>query len=67
MTEAELTSILGIAATVATLAEKYGPEVYDTVKSAIDETLSKTGPTKASIQEIYEKCLADNQAIQSAS
>lgn len=67
MTEAEITSILGIVATVAGLAEKYGPEVYETVKTAIDESLSKTGPTKSSIQEIYEKCLADNQAIQSES
>lgn len=62
----ELGAILDVVGTVVELAEKYGPEVYETVKQAIEQSKSKTGPTVADIEAIFAKCKADNAAIQSA-
>lgn len=66
MTAAEISAILGVVGTVITLAEKYGPEAYETVLSAIEQSKSGTGPTTAEIEAIFAKCKADNAAIQSA-
>ncbi|WP_349934548.1 hypothetical protein [Acetobacter sp. A11-2] len=66
MNAAETSAILGVVTTVAGLAERYGPEVYETVKQAIEQSKSKTGPSVADIQAIFAKCKADNAAIQSA-
>lgn len=66
MTAAEISAILGVVGTVVTLAEKYGPEAYDTVVSALEQSKSGTGPTTAEIEAIFAKCKADNAAIQSA-
>lgn len=66
MNAAAITAIIGVAGTVLELAEKYGPEVYDTVINAIEQTKSGTGPTAAEIEAIFAKCKADNEAIQSA-
>ena len=66
MNAAEISAILGVVGTVVELAEKYGPEVYETVKQAIEQSKSKTGPSVADIQAIFAKCKADNAAIQSA-
>jgi hypothetical protein len=66
MTAAEISAILGVVGTVVTLAEKYGPEAYDTVVSALQQSKSGTGPTTAEIEAIFAKCKADNAAIQSA-
>lgn len=66
MTAAEISAILGVVGTVVTLAEKYGPEAYETVLSAIEQSKSGTGPTTAEIEAIFAKCKADNAAIQSA-
>lgn len=66
MNAAAITAIVGVAGTVLELAEKYGPEVYDTVINAIEQTKSGTGPTTAEIEAIFAKCKADNEAIQSA-
>ena len=66
MTAAEISAILGVVGTVVTLAEKYGPETYDTVVSALQQSKSGTGPTTAEIEAIFAKCKADNAAIQSA-
>ncbi|GBR56374.1 hypothetical protein AA18889_0609 [Acetobacter senegalensis DSM 18889] len=66
MNAAEISTILGVVGTVAGLAEKYGPEVYETVKEALEQSKSKTGPNVADIQDIFAKCKADNTAIQSA-
>lgn len=60
------TAILGVVGEVAALAEKYGPETYATVISAIQQTMSSTGPSVADIEAIFAKCQADNAAIQSA-
>lgn len=64
MNAAEISAILGVVGTVAGLAEKYGPEVYETVKEALEQSKSKTGPTVADIEAIFAKCKADNTAIQ---
>ncbi|ASC05605.1 hypothetical protein S101468_01347 [Acetobacter pasteurianus subsp. pasteurianus] len=66
MNAAEASAILGVVGAVAGLAEKYGPEVYETVKQAIEQSKSKTGPSVADIQAIFAKCKADNAAIQEA-
>ena len=66
MNAAEISAILGVVGTVVELAEKYGPEVYETVKQAIEQSKSKTGPNVADIEAIFAKCKADNAAIQSA-
>lgn len=66
MNAAEISVILGIVGTVVTLAEKYGPEVYETVIQAINQTKSKDGPTIADIEAIFAKCKADNDAIQAS-
>ena len=66
MNAAEISAILGVVGTVAGLAEKYGPEVYETVKEALEQSKSKTGPSITEIQAIFAKCKADNTAIQSA-
>ncbi|ARW10035.1 hypothetical protein [Acetobacter ascendens] len=66
MNAAEISAILGVVTTVAGLAEKYGPEVYETVKEAIEQSKSKTGPTVADIEAIFAKCKADNADIQEA-
>lgn len=61
-----ITAIIGVAGTVVSLAEKYGPEIYETVIEAIKQSKSTTGPTVAEIQAIFEKCKADNAAIQAS-
>ena len=66
MDAAAISAILGVAGTVFELAEKYGPEIYETVISAINQTKSGTGPTTAELEAIFAKCKADNEAIQSA-
>lgn len=66
MNAAEISTILGVVGTVAGLAEKYGPEVYETVKEALEQSKSKTGPSITEIQAIFAKCKADNTTIQSA-
>lgn len=66
MNATEISAIMGVVGTVAGLAEKYGPEVYETVKEALEQSKSKTGPSVADIQTIFAKCQADNAAIQSA-
>ena len=66
MTAAEISTILGIAGTLVTLAEKYGPEAYDTVVNMIEQLKSGDGPTAAEIEALFAKCKADNDAIQSA-
>lgn len=66
MTAAEISTILGIAGTLVTLAEKYGPEAYDTVVNMIEQLKSGDGPTAAQIEEIFAKCKADNDAIQAS-
>ena len=66
MTTSEISAILGVVGTVAGLAEKYGPEVYETVREALEQSKSKTGPSVEDIKAIFAKCKADNAAIQSA-
>ena len=66
MNAAEISAILGVVGTVVELAEKYGPEVYETVKQAIEQSKSKTGPSVEDIQAIFAKCKADNAAIQAS-
>ncbi|MFT8469172.1 MAG: hypothetical protein ABF976_11305 [Acetobacter syzygii] len=66
MTAAEISAILGVVGTVVSLAEKYGPQAYDTVLNAIEQSRNSTGPTDADIAAIFAKCQADNAAIQSA-
>ncbi|CEF53240.1 hypothetical protein [Acetobacter ghanensis] len=66
MTAAEISAILGIVGTVVSLAEKYGPEAYNTVLSAIEQSKSGTGPSDADIAAIFAKCQADNTAIQAS-
>lgn len=66
MNTAAISAILGIAGTVVTLAEKYGPEIYDTVVEAINQSKSSDGPTVAEIEAIFAKCKADNEAIQAS-
>lgn len=64
MNAAEISTILSIAGTIVSLAEKYGPEIYETIINAIKQTRSGTGPTIAEIQKIFEKCKIDNETIQ---
>lgn len=66
MNTAEISAILGVVSTVGGLAEKYGPEIYETVKDAIEQSKSGTGPTVADIEAIFAKCKADNEAIQAS-
>ncbi|OUI97613.1 hypothetical protein [Acetobacter sp. DsW_54] len=66
MTAAEISVILGIVGTVVSLAEKYGPEAYDTVLSAIAQSKSGTGPSDADIAALFAKSQADNAAIQAS-
>ncbi|MDN7351030.1 hypothetical protein [Acetobacter senegalensis] len=66
MNAAELSAILGVVTTVAGLAEKYGPEVYETVKSALEQSRSSTGPTGDDLKALFAKCQADNAAIQAS-
>lgn len=66
MTAAEISAILGVVGTVVSLGEKYGPQAYDTVLNAIEQSRNGTGPTDADIAAIFAKCQADNAAIQSA-
>mgnify|MGYP001265807150 len=66
MTAAEISAILGVVGTVVSLAEKYGPQAYDTVVSAIEQSRSGTGPSDADIAALFAKCQADNAAIQAA-
>lgn len=66
MTPAEISAVLGVVATVVGLAEKYGPEVYETVTSALEQSKSKTGPTADQIAALFAKCTADNAAIQAS-
>ncbi|MFT9458457.1 MAG: hypothetical protein ABF611_02735 [Acetobacter orientalis] len=49
-----------------TLAEKYGPEVYQTVVDTINQSKSADGPTVAEIEAIFAKRKADNDAIQAS-
>lgn len=64
MNAAELSALLGVIGTVVSLAEKYGPEMYETVIRAIEQTKSGNGPTDADLVALFEKCRADNAAIQ---
>ncbi|WP_025828737.1 hypothetical protein [Acetobacter okinawensis] len=66
MTAAEISAILGVVGTVVSLAEKYGPQAYDTVMSAIEQSRSGTGPSDADIAALFAKCQADNVAIQAS-
>lgn len=66
MNTAEISAILGVVSTVGVLAEKYGPEIYETVKDAIEQSKNGTGPTVADIEAIFAKCKADNEAIQAS-
>ncbi|MCP1212321.1 hypothetical protein [Acetobacter okinawensis] len=66
MTAAEISAILGVVGTVVSLAEKYGPQAYDTVLSAIEQSRSGTGPSDADIAALFAKCQADNVAIQTS-
>lgn len=66
MIAAEISAILGVVGTVVSLAEKYGPQAYDTVVSAIEQSRSGTGPSDADIAALFAKCQADNAAIQAA-
>lgn len=66
MTAAEISAILGAATTIAGLVEKYGPDVYTDVKDAIENTLSKSGPTTAAMDALAAKCKAANAAIQAS-
>lgn len=59
-------AILGVVGEVVDLAEKYGPEIYTTIITAIEQSRSGTGPSDADIQAIIAKCVADNAAIQGA-
>ena len=59
-------AILAVVGEIVELAEKYGPETYTTVVSAIKQTMSSTGPTVADIEAIFAKCQADNAAIQAS-
>lgn len=65
-TAAAISAILGVVGTVVELAEKYGPEIYDAVVKAIEQTKSGTGPTDADLAAIIATAKANNDAIQSA-
>lgn len=66
MNPTELGLIISVLSTVAGLAEKYGPEVYETVITALSVSKSTNGPTLDQISAILDKCKADNEAIQSS-
>ncbi len=66
MNEAMIAAILGATGTIISLIEKYGPEAWTTIKEAVENTTSSTGPTMADIEAIFAKCQADNDAIQAS-
>ncbi|MCE2578010.1 hypothetical protein [Gluconacetobacter entanii] len=66
MDAAEIGAIASAASAVLALIEKYGPEAWATIKKAVENTKSTTGPALTEIKAIYAKCKADNSAIQAS-
>ncbi|ACI52183.1 hypothetical protein Gdia_2438 [Gluconacetobacter diazotrophicus PA1 5] len=66
MDEAMIAALVSASGTIIALVEKYGPEAWTTIKNAVENTTSSTGPTDADIAAIYAKCQADNDAIQAS-
>lgn len=66
MDTAEISAIVNGASTVISLIEKYGPDAWTTIKTAVEDTVSSGGPSAADIEAIYAKCKADNTAIQAS-
>ena len=66
MDTAEISAIVNGASTVISLIEKYGPDAWTTIKTAVEDTVSSGGPSAADIEAIYAKCKADNAAIQAS-
>lgn len=66
LSTAEIGEILSAASSAVGLIEKYGEDAWETIKTAVETTKASGGPTAAQIDAIYQKCVADNAAIQSA-
>ncbi|MBE7619330.1 hypothetical protein NO263_09905 [Gluconacetobacter entanii] len=66
MDATEIGAIASAASAVLALIEKYGPDVWTTIKEAVETSTSTTGPTVAEIEAIYARCKADNAAIQAS-
>ena len=64
--QAVLNAIVNGTSLVLGLIEKYGPEAWTTIETAVEDTVSSGGPTTADIEAIYAGCKADNAAIQAS-
>ncbi|MBY4639241.1 hypothetical protein K6L44_04325 [Gluconacetobacter entanii] len=64
--QAVLNAIVNGTSLVLGLIEKYGPEAWTTIKTAVEDTVSSGGPIAADIEAIYARCKADNAAIQAS-
>lgn len=66
MNATEIGLAISAISTISGLAEKFGPDIYDTVIGAIKALKSTSAPTTAEIEAIFAKCKADNDAIQAS-
>lgn len=66
MNPTEVSEIISVASFALGLIEKYGMSAWLTLKEAIEATKDKDGPTTEQIEAIYNKCVADNAAIQAS-